>query len=56
MTQIPGHPPDPAECASSEHVGRLHHDDTVDIWYECFWDPHLGVYTWAIIPPADEDP
>jgi hypothetical protein len=47
-------PPDPTRCQSSEDVGRLHHDETLDVWYECFWDTRHRVYCWAIVPPVDE--
>jgi hypothetical protein len=38
---------------SADDVGKLHHDEQRDVWYECVYDPRKRVYTWAILPPAD---
>ena len=54
MVEVGDQPPDPARCQSQDDLGRLHHDEVHDIWYECRWDPSNRVYTWAILPPFDD--
>jgi len=46
--------PDPRECRGSGDIGKLHHDVEQDIWYECVHDERTGVFTWTILPPADD--
>jgi hypothetical protein len=54
MIEASQQPPDPTRCQCDDDVGRLYHDEALDIWYECFWDSRRGVYTWAILPPDDD--
>ncbi|HSL14656.1 MAG TPA: hypothetical protein VK962_00135 [Actinomycetota bacterium] len=49
-----GSPPDPERCRGPADLGKLHHDEEDDIWYECVFDSRRGVYTWAILPPVEE--
>jgi hypothetical protein len=42
--------PDPVDCRGPSDVGKIHHDDERDIWYECVFDEHKPVYTWTILP------
>lgn len=53
MTESNG-PPDPATCAARDDVGRLHHNRSQDIWYECIFDSRRDIVTWAIIPVPDD--
>ena len=41
-----------ADCVGPADVGKLHHDEVSNTWYECFWDERHGVYTWVIVPPV----
>src|SRR2546422_7668414 len=43
--------PNPDDCRGAADVGKLHHDQERDIWYECVFDQRKNVYTWAILPP-----
>ena len=50
---VQGSAPNPGECRSHADVGKIHHDEAEDIWYECVFDPRRRVYTWTIVPPVD---
>lgn len=45
--------PDPDACRGPEDLGRLVHDDDLDVWYECSYDDRRDVYVWAIVPPTE---
>ncbi len=47
-------PPEPASCTSADDIGRLHHNETDDVWYECVFESRRRVYTWTMLPPADD--
>lgn len=50
---IQGSGPDPIECRGGADVGKIHHDEEQDFWYECMFDPRRQVYTWTIVPPVE---
>jgi hypothetical protein len=45
--------PDPNECRGPSDVGKVHYNETDDIWYECVYDKRRDVVTWAIVPSTD---
>jgi len=45
-------PPDDLTCRDQHDLGRLHHDTSTDIWYECMFDKRAEIYTWSIVPPT----
>lgn len=49
-------PPDPLTCQTDSDAGRLYRDTSTGTWYECFFDSRRKTYTWAILPPGDDDP
>lgn len=46
---------DPDGCRGPTDIGKIHHSEEQDIWYECVYDQRKGVYTWTTVPPSDED-
>lgn len=52
-TAVQGSTPDQTECRGSADVGKIHHDEDADVWYECVFDPRRQVYTWAIVPRVE---
>lgn len=54
LSESDGPPPPPGQCKDATDVGRIHHDEIADIWYECAFDDRRRVYTWVILPPGDE--
>jgi hypothetical protein len=52
VTQSDG-PPDPCQCQGEADVGRLHHDLTAGVWYECMFDARRETFTWAALPLVD---
>jgi hypothetical protein len=40
-----GSEPDPVGCRGPSDVGKIHHDDELDIWCECVFDERKRVYT-----------
>jgi len=48
--------PAPDDCRGAVDVGKLHHDEEPDIWYECVFDQRKNVSRWTILPPGDDLP
>ena len=48
--------PDPGECREAGDEGKLYHDFSNDIWYECIFDVRTSSRGWTALPPSDGDP
>lgn len=47
--------PDPAACSEASDEGKLYHDLSQDVWYECMFDPRTSSRGWVALPLSDGD-
>src|SRR2546421_9798416 len=46
---LTGSPPNPTNGARPDDVGKLHHDEALDVWNDCDSDRHRSAFTGAIV-------